>query len=332
MVFTKLIFSRSVFSKITAEYEKNFKELFLHKGMKVSGRIFLGRVVYAKNDDRIYFHPAKADSTIDKTKTFSIFFSTFNYALSGGGSILFSTLNYNDGTTDKRIFRLEFNYQNLLLNLFPLFFIDEKTNDLYIEIVYLPGMLKYYVGKFDVVNFSLFENNIFTDLPILNTSLNALNTDEKNPIIILGEEDIKWYGANSDPETLIKEINLRIGAIDYNVLDQSVNAFIFDDFGVGEFRINNRTIPDQSISIFAKGNNITPVFKASIDVGTSTTISVAGTNTTIEGLFYNCKISNGTITNPIKGIKIDTPNPTQFAKLTARINFINKLLGYTGTI
>lgn len=322
MTLTQLVFPRSEFEKITNQYNENLEKRLDHKGMKSSGKILLGHLVDVKNDDKIYFHPARADSTIDSTKTFSIFLSLSDYS----GTNL-TTLNYNDDTTDKRILRLEYGSDDIRLDLVPLFFIDDKTNLLYIEIRYTEGMLKYYMG----LNSNVFEVDISTDLPLLNTALNTLNTNEKNPISILDEKELEWYGKNSNPANIKKEINLLIGEIDFNIVNQSTNAFIVDDLNVGEFKLNNRIKgTDESISIFAKGNDTTPVFKASIDVGDSVAIIIQGKNDTQDGLFYYCRISGGTDALPIKGIKIDTPNPTQFGKLTARINFINALLGYAG--
>jgi hypothetical protein len=163
----------------------------------------------------------------------------------------------------------------------------------------------------------------------LDLKLNQLNTNERNPISMLDEKELEWYGKYSNPNNIKKEINLLIGEIDFNIVNQSTNAFIFNDLNVGEFKLNNRIKgADESISIFAKGNDITPVFKASIDVGTSRVITIQEKNDTQDGLFYYCKISGGTDALPIKGIKIDTQNPTQFGKLTARINFINNLLAF----
>jgi len=320
MTLTQLIFPRSEFAKITNQYNENLEKRLDHKGMKSSGKILLGRLVDVKNDDKIYFHPARANSTIDTSKTLDIFLSISNYS----GTNL-TTLNYGNGPVNKRILRLEYGSNDIRLDLVPLFFIDDKTNLVYIEVRYTEGMLKYYM----VLNSNVFEFDISEDLPLLDLKLNQLNTNERNPISMLDEKELEWYGKYSNPNNIKKEINLLIGEIDFNIVNQSTNAFIFNDLNVGEFKLNNRIKgADESISIFAKGNDITPVFKASIDVGTSRVITIQEKNDTQDGLFYYCKISGGTDALPIKGIKIDTQNPTQFGKLTARINFINNLLAF----
>lgn len=329
MTFKRFILPTSIYTKIVSQYNSSLLERFEHRNVSfTTGPILLGRTTNIKDaTGRIYFHPANSLSQINMNKTFSIFLSTKNYG------IPLTTLSYNDGTGDKTIIRLEFGYDpDMRMDLIPLYTI--KENLLYIEILYMQNVLKYYVADFTGSGtFSLFESNISTDLPLLFNRLQTLSTAQTGSISIIPEKEATWYGKNHDSTALTKEINLLIGEIDQKIPNQRTQAYVLDDNGAS-YKLLKRTAANKSITITTNAD--VTVFEASFNTTvTPTTIepnnpapvlSIYSTNTSDEGLFYYCHILGGNgVTSKINGITINTPN-ANFGKLTARINYINQLL------
>ena len=298
----------------------------------------------------LYFHPAtkieNGKPIINTERTSAIFLGEAEYdainAKNQSTKILLPVLMYisqdalNPKVQSTPLFRLEFNrdLKDVRYDLIPLFVID-RENKLYLRIIYLEGMLKYYVSKLSNNSYNFFQEDISETLPLLNNAIETLIGEEEKPVAILDDEESKWYSAHSDPDKIKYSINLLIGAVDYTVLDQTKNAYIYEN---GQsYQLNNRALGDQSISISSINpttSEKTVAFKASIDIGTSTGISIDSGNKSPLGLFYSCNITGGSGENVIRGIKIDTSIVTDlatspFQKLIARINFINKLLGYT---
>ena len=351
MTFTKYTLPRLMSSKMTDQYNAYLKKRFNHmqitqytsitnyqSKMKTTGKILLGKVTNTTMG-RISFNPAQLNSAIDRTKTLSITFDEDEWTNPETKKKLpFSTLYYYNGNNIKQyICDIEFDNEDMRMDLIPLFSISVK-NELFLEILYLEGVLKYYGTSSGQRQF--FSNDVQTDLPLLHSTIIPLlsGNDEKKPISILDEKEMQWYGkySNLNSNVMPAQIDLLIGAIDYNndTGVQGSSNYIFGDMDVEQYGLDKR-IGGVDINISATGEHPivikntsnSVVFQANLNVSASG-VTISGGNLSYDSLFYYVKIS-GILSN-FRGISIATgESDSRFTKLKNRITFINRLLGNT---
>jgi len=328
---------KGFYEKIYSQYHNfNLKERLLtykDPGIKETKLMLLGQAIQnSSNDSKIYFHPAKLGSSIDATKTYSIFLGTKKYSVSGSAAqIDVLALFYNDGTKDYSIFALEFN-SDPRLDLVPLYTID-KNGMLYISFLYLQGMLKYYVKSIDGGLFSLFENDakIKADLPLFYNELSGLEVGEKNVPEIVKQKQLEWYGLNSlMPDNAFKQsVEFLVGCVDQNTDNYSLGHIAADDGG--EFIAQATYVSATEIKIDISPRATPSTITLSFSFQGTNLKQYANEIYCPDDMFFYAKIDVST-GGAITGIKINTIVDSiiaaKFVELIKRIDFFNMAIKY----